>query len=180
MDEPLDEKYLTWLYGQVASVQLEDPTRTYWSLLRQLYTKEFVWFVPNDDNRVEDGRDLRREFITELNLEDVDPLWLELGCSMLEMLLALSHRCAFEAEGGSSDWFWHMIDNLNLGGFHDLYLQSSKHERYVDNVLDSIIWRSYRSDGFGGLFPLKNPNEDQREVELWYQLSCYLLEGHGV
>lgn len=66
MDGPLDEQYLKWLYRQVASSKYRNPARTYWSLLRQLYTTEFVWTVPNDDNRVEDGRDLRYEFLKKL------------------------------------------------------------------------------------------------------------------
>lgn len=180
MGEPLDEQYFKWLYRQVASVRLKDPSRTYWSLLRQLYTKEFIWLVPNDDNRVEDGRDLRYEFLNEKNLEDPDHIWMEMGCSFLEMLIALSRRCAFEADNGASEWFWHLVDNLNLGGFNDLYFHTRRQENYVDETLDSVVWRSYRSNGMGGLFPLKNATENQREVELWYQLSCYLLEGHGV
>lgn len=180
MGEPLDDLYLKWLYRQVASVRLKDPTRTYWSLLRQLYTKEFIWLVPNDDNRVEDGRDLRHQFVISEGIDDPDPLWMGLGCSMLEMLIGLAHRCTFEAEGGSSEWFWHMVDNLNLGGFNDAYFRTEAQHRYVDNVLDTVIWRSYRRNGDGGLFPLRRSRRDQRQVELWYQLSCYLLEGHGV
>jgi len=62
MNEPLDDLYLTWLYSQIGSIKLKQPSRTYWSLFRQLYTKEFVWIIPNDDNRIEDGRDLRFKF----------------------------------------------------------------------------------------------------------------------
>ena len=46
----------------------------------------------------------------------------------------------------------------------------------VNDVLDRVIWRTYRWDGHGGLFPLNEPEKDQREVEIWYQLSAYLLE----
>ena len=79
-----DDAYLGWLYSQVASVHLKNPSRTYWSLFRCLYTTEFVWFVPNDDNRVEDGRALRYQFIEETGTE-VDPEWLHLGCSMIDL-----------------------------------------------------------------------------------------------
>lgn len=178
MGEPLDEQYLKWLYRQVASVRLKDPNRTYWNLLRHLYTTEFVWLIPNDDNRVEDGRDLRHEFLTKKGIVDCDPNWLSLGCSFLEMLYGLARRSAFEAEGGSSEWFWHMLDNLTLGEFNDVHYHSKKQARYVSGVLDRVIWRRYEPNGVGGLFPLRRPQDDQREVELWYQLSCYLLEGH--
>lgn len=180
MGEPLDELYFKWLYRQVASDRLKDPTRTYWSLLRLLYSKEFVWFVPNDDNRVEDGRDLRYEFVKNAEIEEPDHDWLNLGCSFLEMLIALSKRCAFEDEGNYKQWFWHLIDNLNLGAFCDAHFRTKKQQYYVDEVMETVIWRNYRGDGRGGLFPLHHPEQDQREIEIWYQLSCYLLEGHGV
>ncbi|ADD80962.1 gp071 [Rhodococcus phage ReqiPepy6] len=181
MDEPLDERYFKWLYGQVASVKLRNPGRTYWSLLKVLHTTEFVWLVPNDDNRVEDGRDLRLEFVNETRAEVPDPDWMAFGCSVLEMLIGLSRRLAFEADGnaGASEWFWHLLDNINLGGFNDTYFRTGRHEEYVKHVLDTVVWRNYKRDGQGGLFPLRRPQEDQRKVELWYQLSCYLSEGHA-
>lgn len=180
MDEPLDEKYFKWLYRQVASDRLKDPTRTYWELLRMLYSKEFVWLIANDDNRVEDGRDLRREFVVARKIEDPDPEWMNLGCSFLEMLIGLSRRCSFEADGPAKDWFWLLIGNINLAAFCDAYFRTRKQHNYVDEAMDAVIWRTYRPDGRGGLFPLRQPAQDQRDVELWYQLSCYLLEGHGV
>lgn len=173
MTLPLDDLYLTWLYNQVADTRLKDPSRTYWGLLRQLYSKEFVWFIPNDDNRIEDGKDLRYEFIDQSGLEDVDLHWVDLGCSMLELLVGLSRRLAFEAEGDPRDWFWRLMENLGLQIGDDRQVYPSRH---VDKVLDQVIWRTYSHTGQGGLFPLTVPAEDQREVELWYQLSAYLLE----
>jgi len=174
MPAPLDEQYFEWLYKQVSSVRLRNPSRTYWRLLRQLYTKEFVWHVANDDNRVEDGRDLRVEFARQSRVR-IDSDWLDLGCSMLEMMLGLSRRLAFEAGGESRDWFWQLIENLGLTTFNDMNYNES-YEREVDRVLEDIIWRRYRPDGSGGLFPLRYPDRDQRKVELWYQLNAYILE----
>src|SRR5689334_4311656 len=120
MNEPLDELYFKWLYRQVGSVRLRNPARTYWSLLRLLFTKEFVWIIPNDDNRVEDGRCLRHEFVEELGIENVDYEWMSLGCSFLEMLIALSRWLAFEAEEGEPrDWFWHVMRVLGLDIYRD-------------------------------------------------------------
>ena len=180
MAEPLDERYLRWLYSQVASVKLKNPTRTYWSLMRSLFTTEFVWLVPNDDNRLEDGRDLRYEFIEEEGIDIVDHDWMTIGCSLLEMLIGLARRLVFESddESGVGEWFWHLIGNLNLDNFNDEHFQSEQQQAYVNHVLETLVWRNYRSDGFGGLFPLRDPQEDQRKVEIWYQLSNYLLEGH--
>lgn len=177
MDEPLDESYLKWLYSQVASVRNRNPARTYWSLIRQLFTTEFTWSVPNDDNRVEDGRDLRLEFIEQFNIVP-DREWMAMGCSMLEMLIGLSRRLAFESEGEVSGWFWHLMDNLDLRHFNDRVYSGRERDisDHVSVVLDQVIRRKYEFSGRGGLFPLKNPNEDQRDVELWYQMAHYLLE----
>lgn len=178
MDEPLDEQYLIWLYRQVASIQLQNPARTYWSLLKQLYVKEYIWLIPNDDNRVEDGRDLRYEFIEETHVDIHTPDWLTLGCSVLEMLIALSRRLAFEADGEASEWFWTLLENVNLRQYNDLEYGKQAHDNYdaIEDILDEIIWRTYSYEGLGGLFPLRTAYEDQRDVEIWYQLSAYLSE----
>ncbi len=63
MTKPLDELYLEWLYEQIADSRVANPRHTFWKLAHYLYTKEFMWLIPNDDNRVEDGRYLRVEFI---------------------------------------------------------------------------------------------------------------------
>lgn len=173
MSEPLDELYLKWLYSQVGSVKFKNPSRTYWSLVRKLFTTEFLWFIPNDDNRLEDGRDLRSEFLADQGIEEVDPDWMLLGCSMLEMLIGLSRRLAFECEGEPRDWFWHMIDNLGLYSYND---RKPFPEELVEETLNRVIFRTYQPDGTGGLFPLRHATQDQRKVELWYQLSAYILE----
>lgn len=174
---PLDELYLTWLYRQVGSVNLANPAKTYWRLLRQLYVKEFLWYIPNDDNRAADGIDLRKEFIRDEGLRRVDPIWMELGCSMLEMTIALSRRLAFQDEGEPRDWFWHLMDNINLKKFNDKTYSEGEYKEEVEEALDHVIWRTYEWNGRGGLFPLSEPDEDQRDVELWNQLSLYILEG---
>ena len=173
MSKPLDELYFVWLYDQVGDSEAKNPSRTYWTILKQLFTKEFVWIVPNDDNRIEDGRALRHEFVNDLRLKKVDRDWMKLGCSMFELLVGLSRRLAFEAEGEPRDWFWHLMDNLGLRQHND---RSKFNEPEIDGILDQVIWRTYGPDGFGGLFPLNSPKSDQRFVEMWYQLNAYVLE----
>lgn len=170
---PLDELYLQWLYGQVCEINVKSRSRTYWSLFRLLYTKEFIWLVPNDDNRVEDGRDLRIEFLHDLGIDTVDRNWMELGCSFLEMLIGLSRRLEFESESSAQDWFWHLLNVLDL----DIYADNIQipHED-VEDILNRVIFRTYRKDGQGGLFPLRHPHEDQTQVQIWAQLNAYLME----
>lgn len=168
----LDTRYLTWLYSQVSSVRTRTGSKTYWNLFRQLFQIEFVWFVPNDDNRAEDGRALRAEWTAE---EDVlvDHEWLSLGCNFLELLIGLARRLDFETDGGVSEWFWQLIHNLGLTGFTDeRYFQAEE----VQDITHRVMFRSYDRDGNGGLFPLRCASKDQRRVEIWYQLSEYLLQ----
>lgn len=173
MNEPLDELYLGWLYSQINSVKITNPARTYWSLFRQLFKKPFIWLIPNDDNRVEDGRDLRLEFAKQ---EDVllDQDWFDMPCSVLEMLIALARRLCFEDGNDVRGWFWELLENMDLVFTDDEYTEDV--QQGIDQALDRLIWRLYLPDGRGGIFPLDRPTRDQREVEIWYQLNEYLME----
>lgn len=172
MIETLDDLYLTWLYSQVGDVKVRNKSRTYWDLLWQMYHKTFVWLVPNDDNRIQDGLDLRYEWTTELGIEP-SPEWMNRDCSFLEIVIALSRRLAFEGEGHPPTWFWHLLGNLGLQECTD---RSRYNQGWVDDVLDTVILRTYEPNGRGGLFPLRHSKHDQREVELWYQMNEYLLD----
>lgn len=173
MSEPLDELYFKWLYSLVADPKVVNPYATHWRLLNILYKKEFTPVVYKDANRAEDGKDLRYEFVEAEGLQDVDHGWINLGCSMLELIIALSRKVAFNAGGEAKGWFWQMIDNAGMLGYND---RRRYKEDVVDVILDRLIWRTYEYSGDGGLFPLKAPDRDQREIELWYQMSAYVIE----
>ena len=173
MTEDLDESYLSWLYSQVGDVKERNKSLTYWNLFRQMHSIEYIYLVPNDDNRAEDGRALRSEWAEECGVSP-DPVWLALGCTFLEMMIGLSRRLAFEGDGHPSTWFWHLIKNLGLQSCTDRYPYDRDE---VDARINTVIWRTYDRDGHGGLFPLRRARKDQRNVELWYQMSAYLLEG---
>jgi len=166
----LDDVYLEWLYDQV--FVRTHRGATYWKLLRQMFQTEFRWFVPNDGNRAEDGRDLRKEW-ADREGRDLDGAWLDLPCSFLEMLVALARRMCFEADYTPQHWFWHLLENLGFESYHD---GSGYSRNYVTKRMRIVMDRMYDIAGNGGLFPLRHPNEDQREVELWYQMSAYLLQ----
>lgn len=167
-DKPLDELYFEWLFRQVGSEH-----KTHRALLEHLFCREFVWHIPNDDNRAVDGQDLRLRFLEEKGITNPPKDWMWLQCSVLEMLIALAKHMAFEADGEPYEWFWLLIKNLGL----DQYKSNHRvPKEAIDEVLDAVIWRTYSPDGSGGLFPLSYPQQDQREVEIWYQMSAYLLE----
>lgn len=174
MSEPADELYFKWLYSQVGSARDRDRTRTYWELLRVLYQTEYTYFIPNDHNRAEDGRDLRVRFV---HYSGVSPSneWMGLGCSFLEMMIALAHRLSFETSQPPKGWFWKLIENVGFEELTDANWGELTREA-VEEVLQMINNRTYAPDGTGGLFPLEHPEHDQREIEVWYQLCAYLLD----
>jgi hypothetical protein len=162
------EAYLGWLEPQVG---VDQRPGSYSDLILLLGTKEFVWLVPHDDNRIGDGLDVRREFYDETGLTgDLGP------CSVLEVLVALSRRLAFVADGPEDGWAWQLLCNLELDKFKDPI--GPRQRVKVDVILEALVWRTYSSDGQGGLFPLAWPEEDQRDVELWYQMEFYVSEIH--
>lgn len=173
MEMPLEEMYFRWLYSLVANAEETRKSRCFWNLLRKFHQKEFTWFVLNDDNRVEDGKALRYEFMEIHGIRHVERAWLELGCSFLEMLIGLSRRAEFEGGYTSQIWFWHFVRMLDLTAYSDRVVFP---ETEIEDVMDTVIWRTYLPDGNGGLFPLRDPQQDQRQLEIWDQLNAYLIE----
>jgi hypothetical protein len=175
INEPFENLYFNWLCAKVVFNMNPTPSLTYWTLLRTLHSTEFVWLLSGDDNRAEDGLELRVEFIFEAEAPD-DPNWRRFPpCSVLEMLIAFSRRAAFATDEKAKDWFWEFIDNLGLKECND---GSNVTPEEIGEILDNFIWRTYDSRGRGGLFPIDNRNGDEREVEIWYQF-CHYLDDKG-
>ena len=168
MSEPFEEAYFNWLCAKVRRTSFP----LYLDLLRILYTTEFVPRVDGDENRAEDGKELREDFVRESGY-GWNPDWDHEECSILELIVAFSVRASFQTGMPSRDWFWRMIDNLGLG---ELRQMQATDIRMVRLVLDKFNARSYSYSGHGGLFPLRWPQEDQREVEIWVQFCMYVEE----
>lgn len=110
------------------------------------------------------------------------PKWTELHKALdpmpvvfLEALVALSIQ--MELNGGkaySHQWARVLLDNLGLLE----YRGNLTHKQVIEvcEIAERCIWRRYEPDGRGGFFPLRDPKEDQRHVDLWSQLLAYLRE----
>jgi len=61
MDVPIEEDYFSWLLAKVV-LPRSPHTDNYYGLLLVLHTVEFVWAIPGDQNRAEDGLELRLDF----------------------------------------------------------------------------------------------------------------------
>jgi hypothetical protein len=162
---PIDYEYYEWLKAQI-----EIPNgKSYNGVFEIMHNLEFVWTVPNDDNRIQDGLDLRYEFLNSPE----QTLHLQ-GATLLEILVSLSRRTAFTAGGTPEQWAWQLLRNLR---FHKKPDPLTEHQSArVKDMLDTLIWRTYQRDGRGGFFPLNHPDEDQTKVEIWYQMNKYVME----
>lgn len=178
-DDEVCEEYFEWL-TYVVNLGKEHSM-----LARTLHNQEFVSLVKNDENRIEDGKVLRRIFEDETLFDDYRCLDKK-GCSVLEMLVGLAIRMETiledPAEGDRTIvWFWEMLDNLKLSEYTDYAIKYSNTVDIKEEIARKIanfVNRKYSRSGDGGVFPLKNAKKDQRKVELWYQLSAYLLENY--
>ena len=170
----IDIDYYNWLISQIAI----GSTKQYYGLFEIMHNTEFTWFIPNDDNRVGDGMQLRNDFFRSVHkrkYEDGD-LMIQ-GVSVLEVLIALSRRVAFTAGGDAPHWAWRLIKNLGLNKMSDN--TSGANVEKINTVLEDLIWRNYESNGSGGFFPLKQTLNDQTKVEIWYQMQEYVMEIEG-
>jgi hypothetical protein len=173
----LDHQYFEWLLRQVAEPDVEVPSLSNRNLLLLIFRMEFNWMpgIHKDENRVKDGKALRYEFVRSESPVGVPPEWMNLGCSMLELMIGLARRMVEMAEGEPTFWFWQLVENLGLRHYtDDVEIDTAD----VDETLNRVVFRRYHYDGEGGLFPLKYPEADQRTVELWYQMSSWILENY--
>jgi len=176
MSKYKDDKYFEELC-KLAGLETPVDSCGYFELMSQLHRIEFIWSVPNDDNRALDGLSLRERCRGQSNKEP---------CSLLEMLIALAIRCEeeimYDPEKGdrSADWFWMMMTNLGLNRFRNGSFKEAWNADDVLGITDILIDREYNWQGNGGLFPLKDVCKDQVEVEIWYQMSAYLLENFPI
>ena len=170
----INNEYFEWLC-ELIDIKRFSKHISYRKLLMHLHNIEFTWFIPYDDNRADDGINLRRKYA--LAREDITLSDYIIGpCSVLEMMVALAVRCEewimddVQMGNRTGQWFWGMIHNLGLTPMTD-----SKFDRdFVDDAIARLLNREYEPDGKGGLFTVRHCDRDLRTVEIWRQLSWYL------
>lgn len=173
----ITNEYFKWLVKKI-SVKSSSRSVSYSKLLQFLHTVEFRWSIDRDENRAEDGIDMRWRFAVYKGCEeDPDEILsiLQGPCSVLEMMVALSIQCEDIMDDPTigdrtPQWFWHMITNLGLGSMHD----DNFDKEYTMGILDRFMDRRYEPNGRGGLFRLRSCRKDLRDVEIWYQMCWYL------
>ena len=140
-------------------------------LLEWLAKTPFVYTIPMDKNREQDGLYLRKLYYVEgLTSEP---------CSMLEMMVALALRIDQEFLGDTSPrpicstgaWFGEMCDSLEITNCLNEYEFAFKMERFMNH--------QYSPDGRGGLFYVPNAPMDLREMQIWDQMGAWIVQRIG-
>lgn len=169
----IKKEYFDWMCEIVCGNRFSTNI-SYNKLLTYLHHVEFTYIVKKDANRAEDGINLRNRFAFENDLDDISD-FLDGPCSVLEMVVALSIRCEELMDDPSvgdrtSQWFWKMIVTLGLGDMYDSHFNPN----LVDRAIVKFLNREYEADGRGGLFRVKNCENDMRKFEIWIQMLWYL------
>lgn len=168
MNEPIEVAYFNWLCAKV----LDKNSQDYHVLMEILFTHEFVWLVPADKHRAADGEELRQDFLRKIHSRK--PLLPMSPCSIFEMLFAFAKRASFQTDMPTRTWFWTFLRNLGLEEFKEV---SESDVPIIEDILNTFTWRIYEPNGSGGIFPMPQTMNDQRNVELWYQFHEYLSFG---
>ena len=90
MANELQRRYFDWMYNRVMGDKY-----SYRKLLVRLNEIPFIYILPMDENRKEDGLDLRYRFGHENGISDKEIAnHLDISdCSVLEMMVALAIHC---------------------------------------------------------------------------------------
>lgn len=177
-------EYIKWLIRQVKG-------HSYTIMLRHMHDILFRVCddVPLDENREKDGRDLRRLFGCEYGIEMPEDYY-DFPASFLEVLVVLARQFDYTVvleediykQTGPGDWFREMMRNVGLDFWTNSNVRKYGEGRAfvaINDVVNRIMDRRYKANGVGGLFPIDGKCQDQRKVELWYQLNTYIINHYG-
>ena len=177
----LNNGYFRWL---CELVDADYEGRSYIFLMRELFETEFsnetANLIPNDDNRIADGLELREEYLEETG--NRNHIILCGPCSLLEMMIALARRMENILEKYDYiSWFWEMIGNLELLDYHDsnpIWNPRTWDLRPIHEIIYRLLSRTYSKNGDGSLFPMNRTRRNMCKTEIWYQMNNYLIENY--
>lgn len=185
-----ENDYFDWLCGLV---HVDGLDHNYRILARMMDDMEFVPLIPNDENRAEQGKNLRYLYFEETG--ENPSTWeceeiMKEPCSFFEMLVRLAMDMAdiLQDENNFQELiprcFWEMASNMGLEDCSDETIGEafapSAIVEFVKKRCENVVYRRYKRSGKDGLFPLKHSKKDQRAVEIWYQMNAYLIENYDL
>lgn len=149
------------------------------ALAGYLHSMPFEWSLERDENRMYDGLAMRREYEEYLNNEEGDIPDDSEPCSMLEFFVGFSHRLVRDMFGNEdfdrTELLGIMLSNLDIWCYTDDNFDDRAKED-INECLDIFVHREYNAHGEGGLFPIDEPDDDLRDVDMWVQASWWYNE----
>lgn len=178
--------YLCWLMNQ-CQLEVEGPDG-YLSLCEILLDTYFLSMIEFDENRAEEGRELREEWAEAEGGDTSKIEMLPYTCNMLELILVMARRMAYEMmdsqyEAGVGKWVMEILENAGLATFRNDYFDTDPEYQgnRIKAILKDIIYRRYLHTGDGGFFPAKfYTTKDYRQMELLTQMNNYLAENYDI
>lgn len=174
----VNDQYFNWLSNIVCGRRLSNYI-SYNKLLMCLHETDFRYLIARDQNRGEAGISLRYRFAIHEGYEDSPEIitdYIDGPCSVLELMVAIAiymeeHVMDNPDIGDrTGQWFWGMVVNLGLGAMND-----DRFDRVlVEEVLQRFLERDYEPDGRGGLFRIRNCDQDLRRVAIFHQMCWYM------
>lgn len=183
--EHYGDEYFDWLCDLVNL-----RPASYETMMYELYNIDFLWTIELDSNRGYDGLLLRGDFSHgDEELDKINHLKNK-PCSVLEALIGLAQRMDYilddEDRGNRTRlWFWEFVDNLGLRKYTNRYMAELEDsglssQSAIIRICDDWMLRRFSYDGRGSPFPLNEPYEDQRTLDMIRQLNAYVLENYMV
>lgn len=174
--DPLLTKYLCRL-GEIGSLNYTEKTR---NLKNVLFDIEYIPFFELDGNRIEHVREFRREFCSDMNVDESCIDILRPKVSVLEVMCIIAYRIeyriTYEPEIGfeSGRWMYVMLRSL---GFDPISTEDVPPQK-VYEVVEAAMHHEYPRTGHGGFFEIDDslllPGEDLRNADLWQQAMWYV------
>lgn len=170
--------YFNWMVNCVTPDR--ESAILYSNLLRKLNNVPFDIFYGMDENRYQDGIDLRYRFGYDSGICDAiiaEELDYRLA-SVLEVMVALAIRIEndimsdYNYGDRTCVWFTEMLKSLQLMDMSN----NNYNEQYIDNCVSKLLSRTYDYNGKGGLFTVNDPPEDMRKTDIWNQMTWFLNE----
>lgn len=166
MMNPREQDYFDWLRKMV---NLDEPANDI--MAYTLYNTAFGSVIDGDENRAEDGIELRDKYVDETHNYDLQVSHME--CNMLEFIIALAARLDYVTYNHKlgvqiAKWAHVYLDNLRV-----LYNQDADNISYRIVVLLS---GSYDDYGNNGIFSFSKPIKNLSAKPYWDQMNLFVSE----
>lgn len=149
----------------------------YIPLLDLLHSMKFEYFIDMDANRAADGEYLRKKWLQSEGIYEYLYVFDDEKASVLEVLIAIAERLEFQVgdimKGDhTADKFWEILRNLDI----EKYDSGNFKPLNIKEKVRNWMYRKYKKNGFGSIFPCEKCEKDMRNLQIWDQMSVYMME----